>query len=46
MRMTLAAKSVFGLGTLFAPREQRTKCGQCGVANAFELQAAIGFVGL
>jgi DNA-binding transcriptional LysR family regulator len=27
-------------------REQRTKCDQCGAAHAFELRAAIGFVGL
>jgi hypothetical protein len=28
------------------PREQRTKCGRCGTAHAFELRAAIEFVGL
>jgi hypothetical protein len=33
--MTLTAKSVFGLGALFAPREQRTKCGQCVGARVF-----------
>jgi hypothetical protein len=46
MRTTLAAKSVCGLGTLFALCEQRIKCGQCGAAHALELRAAIGFVGL